>query len=176
MISSTSEVYKSTQENLHGLLEGVVLSVDPSIGSTSSMPGWAVYRKGEFVASGTIQIPPQLKVWERLRRLANGMRHLYLEYTPDVLVYEEITALNNRVGGNANAHASLLKALGVILSVPGPDGYVGIYPISWKKQVREDYVKSDERDAIEIGYVVIELAYHIRATQMRKGKKNGADK
>lgn len=163
MIGKTSQVYSATKQNLKPLLEGVVVCVDPSIGSTSSQPGWAVYRQGEFITKGTIPISPTLPVWKRLRMLANGIRRLYLEFNPDVLVYEEITAVNNRFGGgNANAHASLLKALGVILSVPGPDSYVGIFPASWKKQARPEYVKSDENDAEELGYVVIQLARRIQ--------------
>lgn len=99
--------------------------------------------------------------------LANGIRKLYRDFDPDVLVYEEIPAQRYGGGGNANAHASLLKALGVILSVPGPDGYVGIYPISWRKLVRETYVKGDEADAVEIGWIVIELAREIRDKKKR---------
>jgi hypothetical protein len=74
--------------------------------------------------------------------------------------------------GNANAHASLLKALGAILSVPGPDGYVGIMPVSWKKMIRNTYEKGDEADAVEIGYIVIECAAQIKYTRENgKGRK-----
>jgi hypothetical protein len=158
VISKTSQVWKSTKENRKLLLEGVVLSIDPSIGSTSSQPGWAAYRAGEFLRKGTIPISPELPVWKRLRMLVNGVRHLYLEFNPDVLVYEEITSANMNKFRNAAGHASLLKALGAILSVPGPDGYVGIFPRSWQANARDSYVKSDENDAAELGYVVIELA------------------
>lgn len=144
------------------------MSVDPSIGSTSSQPGWAIYRKGNFIEGGIIPIPHHLSVPKRLRMLANGIRKLYRQYDPDVLIYEEITSVNNRVGGNSNAHASLLKALGVILSVPGPEGYVGIFPISWKKLARPEYIKGDKEDAIEIGYVVIQLAKEISNAKKNK--------
>lgn len=173
MISKTSDAYISTAQNLHGILDGVIMSVDPSIGSTSSMPGWAIYRQGQLVDSGIIEIPPHLSVWKRLRRLANGIRKLYRQYDPDVLVYEEIPA-QRYGGGNAQAHASLLKALGVILSVPGPDGYVGIYPLSWKKQVRDTYVKGDEQDAREIGWIIYELAKQIK--EGKDAKKNRTNK
>lgn len=161
MIGRDSQVYKSTKENVKPLLQGVVLSVDPSIGSKSSQPGWAVYRQGEFVTKGTIPIHPDLPVWKRLRMLANGIRRLYQEFNPDVLVYEEIPS-QRYGGGNANAHASLLKAVGVILSVPGPDGYVGIFPSSWKKLARDTYEKSDENDAEEMGWIVLNLARSMR--------------
>jgi hypothetical protein len=72
--------------------------------------------------------------------------------------------------GNAIAHASLHKALGVILSVPGPTGFVGIMPFSWKKLVRDTYVKGDEADAVEMGYVAIEVAHEIMISKVGGGK------
>jgi hypothetical protein len=88
------------------------------------------------------------------------VRKLYKEWDPDVLVYEDIPS-QRQGGGNANAHASLLKAVGAILSVSGPDYYVGLMPVSWKRMVREDYVKSDIRDAIEMGWIAIAVARRI---------------
>jgi hypothetical protein len=146
------------------LIQGRVVAVDPSIGSTSSQPGFAVYIQGELRASGILPIDPGLPVWERLRILVYHMRKLYREWDPDVLVFEDIPSqrhgqFNN--AGNANAHASLLKAVGAILSVSGPDHYVGLHPQSWKRMVRPDYVKSDTRDAVEMGWIAIEEAKRI---------------
>lgn len=170
-LTKTSKAYSDIQDNLKGILEGVVVSIDPSIGSSSSMPGWAVYRAGQYVASGTFDIPVHKHIPHRLRMLANHIRKLYNEYSPDVLVYEDIPA--QRYGmGNAVAHASLLKALGAILSVPGPEGYVGIMPVSWKKLVRDTYQKGDEADAVEIGYVVIECAAQIRYNREDGSRRN----
>jgi hypothetical protein len=173
-LTKTSKAYADIEANVKALLEGVVISIDPSIGSSSSMPGWAIYRAGKYIASGTFPIPPHKSIPERLRTLANHVRKLYNEFPPDVLVYEDIPS--QRYGmGNAMAHASLLKALGAILSVPGPEGYVGIMPVSWKKMVRDTYQKGDEADAVEIGYVAIESAAQILyAGAEKKGrKKNG---
>jgi hypothetical protein len=170
-LTKTSKAYKDIEDNLQGILDGVVVSIDPSIGSSSSMPGWAVYMDGEYLKSGTFDIPVHKSIPDRLRILANHLRKLYNEYPPDVLVYEDIPA--QRYGmGNAVAHASLLKALGAILSVPGPDGYVGIMPVSWKKGVRDTYQKGDESDAVEIGYVVIEFAAQIKYAKENGRKKN----
>lgn len=176
-LTKTSKAYISIEENLQRLLEGVVVSIDPSIGSSSSMPGWAVYRAGQYVASGIFEMAVHKSLPERLRTLANHIRKLYNEYPPDVLVYEDIPA--QRYGmGNAVAHASLLKALGAILSVPGPDGYVGIMPVSWKQLVRDTYNKGDEADAVEIGHVVIECAGQIRYNKEngKGGKRRGSNK
>lgn len=169
-IGKTTRAYESTSQNLKGLLEGVILAIDPSVGSNSSMPGWAVYRAGQLVSSGILEIPPHETIWSRLCRLSNGIRKLYEKYSPDVLVYEEIPAQRHGFG-NAEAHASLLKAVGAILSVPGPEGYVGIYPTSWKKQARTSYVKSDEADAIELGWVILELARSISNTATTRKKR-----
>jgi hypothetical protein len=174
-LTKTSKAYGDIEDNLQGILDGVVVSIDPSIGSSSSLPGWAVYRAGQYVASGTFDMPIHKSIPDRLRILANHVRKLYNQYLPDVLVYEDIPA--QRYGmGNAVAHASLLKALGAILSVPGPDGYVGIMPVSWKKGVRDTYQKGDEADAVEIGYVVIEFASQIRYAREHGRKKHVSNK
>lgn len=171
-LTKTSKAYQNIEDNLKGILEGVVISIDPSIGSSSSMPGWAVYKEGKYIESGIFEIPIHKSLPERLRILSGRVRKLYNEWLPDVLVYEDIPA--QRYGmGNAVAHASLLKALGAILSVAseegGPEGYVGIMPVSWKKLVRDTYEKGDENDAVEIGYVVIECA-----AQIKYNRENGS--
>lgn len=175
MIGTKTEAYQDIEAATRELTQGLVVSLDPSIGSSSSMPGWAVYRKGELVRSGTFLIPHRgSSIPERLRALASSVRKLYAEYPPDILVYEQIPA--QRHGGNAGAHASLLKAVGAILSVPGPDKYVGIVPVSWKAMARDTYVKGDEQDAIEIGYVAITVAHAILEGSTSKKKprrKNG---
>jgi hypothetical protein len=163
MIGKNTKSYSTIRNCLTQLIEGRVLSIDPSIGSTSSLPGWAYYVSGELIASGEIEIDPSLPIWKRLRLLVHGIRKLYREYEPDVTIYEEIPPQRHG-GGNAEAHASLLKALGAILSVSGPDYYVGIHPISWKPMVRSTYVKGDKEDAIEFGWIVIEEAKRIRET------------
>lgn len=91
----------------------------------------------------------------------HGIRKLYRVWEPDVLVYEEIPPTRHG-GGNAESHASLLKAVGAILSVSGPDYYVGIHPLSWKRMVRSTYSKGDENDAKEIGWITIEEAKRLK--------------
>lgn len=161
MLSKTAKAYTEIQSCLTPLIEGSIVCIDPSIGSTSSQPGWAAYYRGELKGSGTFSIDPSLPVWMRLRKLVHQLRKLYFYWMPDVLVYEDIPSLRQG-GGNANSHASLLKAVGAILSVSGPDYYVGLLPVSWKRMARSTYVKSDEADAVEIGYIAIEEAKRIQ--------------
>jgi hypothetical protein len=160
VVTKTSKVYSDVKDNLTLVMKGKLLAVDPSIGSTSSMPGWAFYDAGELIESGTLSINPKQSVWARLQDLARLIRQLYKHFGIDILVYEDIPS-QRQGGGNANAHASLLKAQGAIMAVPGPRAYVGIMPISWKRMARSTYVKSDEADAVEIGWIVINIAQYI---------------
>jgi len=170
-IGKGSKVYLEVANNIKGLTMGVVVAIDPSIGSSSSMPGWAVYRASILIESGVISLPREKALVPRLRALARSMRDIYRKYLPDVLVYEEIPAQRHGFG-NAEAHASLLKAVGVILSVEGPETAVGIYPVSWKGMVSDHYVKSDEEDAREIGRIVIAQAFlQQQATEVVKKEK-----
>lgn len=161
MIGKASKVYPQIQGNLHLLLKGNVIVIDPSIGSSSSQPGWAHYRASQLMDSGTLSINPEWSVPERLQELRRQMYNLYKMLDPDILVYEDIPPMRQG-GGNAAAHASLLKAVGAILSIAGPRAFVGILPVSWKALARDTYVKSDENDAIEIGWVVLTEADRIQ--------------
>jgi hypothetical protein len=120
------------------------------------MPGFAVYVAGKLIDSGVFDMDINADFHTKARQLAFYLRQLYTKYDPDVLVHEEI-ALQG-AGRAIASHVTLLKAVAVILSVPGPDQVVGIYPTSWKKLARPSYVKSDVNDAIEIGWVCIQQA------------------
>lgn len=175
MLGKDTKAYQEIQKNLHRLTDGIVVSIDPSIGSTSSMPGYAVYVSGELKESGIIEIDSDKPKWTRLQSLAYNMRKLYTQWDPDILVYEDIPSQRHG-GGNANAHASLLNAVGVILSISGPDGYVGLHPMSWKKMVRPTYVKGDKEDAEEMGWIAINLAHHIEETDPPGRKRYGQNR
>ena len=168
-LSKTSGAYAAITEAKLPLTEGVVVSIDPSIGSSSSMPGYAVYVKGRLSTSGTFDMDINASMPLRSQQLAYYMRKLYNLYDPDVLVYEEIPLTG--VGRHIASHISLLKAVGIILSVSGPDYYIGMYPRSWKALARPGYVKSDVNDAIEIGYVAITQAEEIISQEGMKEKK-----
>lgn len=173
MLGKYTKAYGEIESAVKPILEGQIVCIDPSIGSSSSMPGWAVYRAGLLVDSGTFSINPNQSIPDRLRTLNGLMRKLYNVYTPDVLCYEDIPPLRQG-GGNATSHASLLKAVGAILCIPGPDHYVGIQPISWKKMVREEYRKGDEEDAIELGWIIIQEAARIsKVVASKKPNKKG---
>lgn len=169
MISKDTRAYEPLRKNFLFLTEGTVVCIDPSAGSYSSMPGWAVYKQGELVESGIFQLNPADPIPTRLAELVYLVRKLYNMYQPDILVYEDIPA--QRHGGNAVAHATLLKSVGAILSVSGPRDFVGLMPISWKKMIRPEYVKGDEADAVEMGYVAISESRRIYEKDPPEKKK-----
>ena len=159
-IPKTGQLYKNVSPIALELTTCTVLAIDPSIGSSSSSPGWAVYTPKGLYKSGTIDTGgSHLPLWKRARKLADEIKSLCEDFGPEVLVYEDIPASS---GFNANAQASLLKAVGIVLASSDTEVCLGIHPASWKNYVRPTYTKGDEEDAIEIGWVAIELARHIR--------------
>lgn len=176
MISKSSQTYEELRQNASALIGGIVLCIDPSIGSMSSMPGFAVYVKGTLTESGTLEIDPSGSIWSRLQQLSHGMRKLIRSFDPDVLVYEKVP-VSAHSGRSQVSHASLLYSVGAILSISGPVGYVGLMPVSWKPLVRPEYVKGDREDAVEIGWIAIEEAKRIRDTNPKRkyGQRKGKD-
>lgn len=161
-IGKKTKLYENVQRLKGPLVYGNILCIDPSIGSSSSSPGWAYYQSGQLIDSGTIHTGgSHLELWQRARRLGDALRLLCNEYKVDVLVYEDIPATS---GFNQNAIASLLKAVGIVLACTTSSHVLGIHPASWKNYVRQEYKKGDKEDAIEIGYVAISLAKFIEAS------------
>lgn len=172
MLSRDSKAYQAIRECTMQLQQGIVVCIDPSIGSSSSMPGYAIYKAGMLLGSGIFELDLNKDRPHRLQQLSHLLRKLYSTWKPDVLVYEEVPAMRHGFG-NAVSHASLLNAVGVVLSVSGPDYFVGIMPVSWKKLVGEGYVKSDEEDAKQIGRIVISEAARIQEQEGSSKKKYG---
>lgn len=171
-----TNIYTNIRDNCKQLVEGTVLVVDPSIGSMSSMPGWAAYIGGLLQDSGTLEIDlPQATEtprWVRLKQVYQQLRNLSTGWKPDVCIYEEVP-VSAHAGRSQVSHASLLNAVGVTMAAIDANKFVGIPPISWKRYVPEDYVKGDEEDAIQMGRIVIEMAREILATDPpRKYRSN----
>jgi hypothetical protein len=152
-----TEIYRSVRSNLKYIIEGTMLCIDPSLGSMSSQPGYAVYRAGDLIESGTLHINPKGEKWERLRELHRLLRNLSKRVNPDILCYENVP-VSAHGGRSQVSHASLLMAVGVTLAAVEADAFIGITPMVWKSRIRDTYVKSDEADAIEFGWITIEIA------------------
>lgn len=157
------------------LSRGVVLVVDPSMGSSSSLPGWAVYSGGDLADSGVLEVHTEGPRWHRLKEVYRQLENLSKAWLPMVCVYEEIP-VSAHGGRSQVSHASLLLALGVTMAAVEADGFVGIRPSSWKKFISDGYVKSDEQDAIEMGRIVIDMANEmLRVDPPRKYKTQGGE-
>ena len=156
-----TQIYSEIYEGRKLLVRGIVLAVDPSIGSKSSMPGFAIYSNGELLTSGTLRIDATMSQSARLKEVYRQLRNLSKEYKVDACVYEKVP-VSAHGGRSQVAHASLLMAVGVTLAAVDARVFVGIPPTSWKKYAREDYTKTDEADAVEIGRIVIEMAELLR--------------
>jgi hypothetical protein len=172
-VSKKGKLYQDVSRVKGPLVYGNVLSIDPSIGSTSSSPGWAYYQAGQLIDAGIIHTGgSHLELWQRARRLGDALRTLCSEYRVDVLVYEDIPATS---GFNQNAISSLLKAVGVVLCSTTSSHVLGIHPASWKNYVRPEYKKGDKEDAIEIGWVAISLASYIEASTTERSSGTRED-
>lgn len=162
----TSQIYADINESRRVLLRGSVLAVDPSIGSRSSMPGFAIYKSGILVTSGVLIIDHTESRWMRLKSVYRQLRNLSKEYGIDACVYEQVP-VSAHGGRSQVSHASLLMAVGVTIAAVDARAFIGIPPVSWKKFVREDYTKSDEADAVEMGRIVIEMAGLLEAVVIK---------
>jgi hypothetical protein len=161
-----TQIYKDVRNNLRAIIEGTMFVVDCSIGSMSSQPGWAIYQSGEYVSSGVLHIDPRGEKWTRLHELHRLLRNKSLEAQPDICVFEQVPVTGH--GRNQTSHASLLYAVGVTMAAVQADAFIGLTPIVWKSRVRPGYVKSDERDALEMGYIMVEIARAIAETDPHK--------
>lgn len=152
-----TQVYANIREAALGLTRGFVLVVDPSMGSASSLPGYAVYAAGDLIDSGVLQVHTEGTRWHRLKEVYRQLENLSTAWNPSVCVYEEIP-VSAHAGRSQVSHASLLLALGVTMAAVEAEAFVGIPPITWKKFVSPEYIKGDEQDAIEMGRIVIAMA------------------
>lgn len=144
------------------VLNGNLLAIDPSSGSTSSMPGYAIYRCGILVDSGFIQLTANTRLHQRLHQLMECLRVDFLEAESiDVVAVEYIAMKNYKGSGTRHSAVSLLplqRSVGVVQAVFGGLPVIEVAPISWKKYAEPDQVKTDEFDAIGIGRCVVEVS------------------
>lgn len=149
-----------TRRALNSLLTGTVMVIDPSSGSASSQPGYALFTAGKLQDSGIIEVDSTKEVPRRLQAIATALRE---QFPPvDVLIIEDIPVRS--YGRNASAHATLLKSVGAILSSANYGKFVEISPSVWKAYINseapdtEGYVKGDEWDAKVMGFCVLSIA------------------
>lgn len=162
MAGKTTKVYREVKQCWQSVLNGRLLSIDPSTGSGSSMPGYAVFYKGQLEESDIIQVNPADR---RNQKLFSISESLYNEFDePDVLAIEHIPPVPfNRKGAmNGWSIAALQRAIGAIISCFNCE-YIEVSPKAWQNHKPANYQKTDEWDAITIGLCVIDIARQIQA-------------
>lgn len=148
------------------LTTGMVFSVDPSIGSQSSQPGYAVWIGGELVDSGTIELGCS-KTAPTSSRLHHLRMSLEKEFDkPNVVIVERVVANARAKAYNNNTAVKANQAIGVVMAqwdVP----IIEVSPNSWKATAKDlpKYEKTDEWDAIAIGWCCL-----VKATTYLEGE------
>lgn len=144
------------------ILTGHILCVDPSSGSHSSLPGYAIYKQGELVESGVVQVDLGERIHSRLFEINRTFREEF--EVPDLLVLEWIPPMSFKSGLHTKAVASLHKGIGAIMAaIPTP--LLEVHPRTWQKFNTASYVKTDENDAIGIGFAVIQISKQLLARE-----------
>lgn len=136
------------------------MAIDPSTGSSSSMPGYAVFYQGRLEESGIIQVNPRDR---RNQKLFSITESLYNEFDePDVLAIENVPPVQFKRAGAMSPWGitATQRAIGAIVSCFNCD-YIEVAPKAWQKYKQASYQKTDEWDAIAIGYCVLTIAQDI---------------
>ena len=117
------------------------------------MPGYAMFDHGFLSASGLIPVNYKGLTEIRLQQLCQWMREQAGAY--DVLLVENV-----QFGLRRNS--SLLLAAGALLGASATPVTIQVPPAFWKTRAGPNYLKGDERDAIEIGRVCINYCEEVR--------------
>ena len=111
--------------------------------------------------SGILGVDRTKNVHKKLISIAECLRTEFDRV--DVLVSEDIIIM---MGGNkftiSSSSLRLLQwSLGTIISSVRAEHLVLVHPTTWHKQVPVNYEKTDENDAISLGYTAIRKAYEL---------------
>lgn len=151
-----SKIADRCEEYAHEILTGRLMAIDPSSGSMKSVPGYAIYEAGVLVDSGILNVPRDLPLPIKLRMIADSLRQEFKR--PDVIAIEHIAPFFKNQGKaeflNRNVLA-LHRSVGAIYSAVNCERWIEVSPISWRTKIPENYNKTDENDAIMIGYTCI---------------------
>lgn len=141
--------YAALRDMSDAVLGGTLVTIDPSIGSRDSQPGYAVFYKGTRQVSGTVAIDWRETSYRRVAILLERVQTL-LPSPPDVLGIEQIS---KAMPGNSK----LLWAVGVTIAGAAATQTIEIPITFWKSYARDKpgYVKGDEQDAIAMGEAMI---------------------
>lgn len=141
------------------ILEGRILAFDPSSSSASSSPGYSLWEKGILLESGTLELPHGIPLHERLYNLREDIVKEF--ETPDLLMVERIAPMfagsAGKFAGQPASVIALHRSIGVIMS-SFKTKILEISPVQWRRNVEDDYPKSDSNDATMIGFCAVKEA------------------
>lgn len=142
------------------IIDGTLLAIDPSTGSESSLPGYAVFQNGQLVESGVITLDLAGNRAQRLYEINRTIREDFSQYKFDAIAVEDIGYFMGKM--NARAVVSLQRAVGAIIAAYPTECLIEVPSNAWQKHRFKGYVKGDEQDAICIGLCVINTAISMR--------------
>ncbi len=135
------------------LTTGSILCIDPSIGSSSSSCGYALFVTGELKECGTIEVKLSGNHSQRLHQLCETLRTDFTR--PDVLIVEQINLWR---GGRSQTALVLNRVIGAVLSVWSMENVLEIPPPLWHSFTEVvGYEKSDSNDAVMLGICALEV-------------------
>lgn len=160
MVGKKTKLYSEVKRCGRDALTGTLIAFDPSTGSKSSMPGYAIFKKGKLVESGIIQVNSAARRNVRLYSITQALLNEFPE--PDVIAVENIPPVQYNRGRAMGGWAlvAIQRSIGAIISCFDSE-YIEVAPKAWQSYKFDGYNKSDEHDAICIGICVIETAKQI---------------
>lgn len=146
---------RAVRMNAPSILRGNMLCIDPG----SKYFGWAYYREGKLVASGSEDMTGDTRYYQdRLKRQVHWIGEYLGELPIDLMVLERpydpsyTTVVKN--------YMRLIQSIGLFLALVPYDYYIDIRPTTWQDYTRPEdgWVKGDETDAIQMGVAMIRMA------------------
>jgi hypothetical protein len=145
------------------LRNGRVLSIDPSSGSKSSMPGFAFFNSAQLISCGILEIDYRKPLWYKLGVLGSILRNNFPQV--DALLVEQIAPFMSSAGTDFKNKAvvNLHKSIGALFASITPQVCIEVPIPSWKawirkKGIEDSYEKTDANDALVLGLVTLEMA------------------
>lgn len=137
------------------------VAFDPSSGSRSSQPGFSLWHKGELHSAGLLPVGAGGPIHYRLRKLDQMVRGDAQLQLASVVAVEYIPPLIK-----GKAAIQLHKAIAVLETAAGTDRQLAVPAVTWRKHLPENYVKTDDHDAVAIGWAVVEAAFRLTEKPM----------
>lgn len=157
--------------------------LDPSSGSFSSQPGYAISEAGVEVDSGVIDMPVSADLTRRLYYLGRTLREQFPEKF-DVVGVEDVPThrfrqgRNGRTYGSVRQQLSLHKAVAVVEASFDVRHVLHVSPATWRTYASEDHLlckemgeATDEQDAQAMLYALIQIARAAAEYRPRTKKK-----